>query len=102
MLSNVILKHPDVLECCVVGIPSVEDTQGEYPMAVIVVKDGVAKSFEEIEKELRELCLSELPERDVPKDYIQRSYLPLTGVGKIDSSKIREEELEKVKKKVLK
>lgn len=101
-MENVILKHPDVLECCVVGIPSKSDTQGEYPTAVIVIKDDTKKSFMEIEKELRELCLRELPERDVPKDYSQHiGALPLTNVGKIDSKKIRDEEVEKVKKLVL-
>lgn len=98
-MENVIMKHPDVLECCVVGIPSSSDTQGEYPTAVIVIKAGVKKTFQQIEKELRELCLQELPERDVPKDYSERKDgLPLTGVGKIDSNLIREEEMQKVKK----
>lgn len=98
-MENVIMKHPDVVECCVVGVPSLTDTQGEYPTAVIVIRDDAEKSFEEIEKELRKLCLQELPERDVPKDYSRRmDKLPLTGVGKIDSKRIREEEIEKVKK----
>ena len=55
-----------------------------------------------IQKNLCELCLNELPERDVPKDYSQRNNLPLTLVGKIDTLKIREEEIQKVKKLQLK
>ena len=102
-MENIILKHPDVQECCVVGIPSSTDTQGEYPRAVIVIRDNAKKSFEEIEKELRLLCLRELPERDVPFDYSNRdTNLPLTGVGKIDTQKIKDEEIEKSKKLVLK
>ena len=94
-MENIILTHEDVADCCVVGIPSKTNTQGEYPRAVVVLKENCSKDAKTIELELRELCLSMLPERDVPYSYSFVSSLPLTDVGKVDVIKVRKKELEK-------
>lgn len=94
-MENIILTHEDVEDCCVVGIPSKTNTQGEYPRAVVVLKNNCTKDKETIEAELRELCLSMLPERDVPFSYSFVDCLPLTDVGKVDVVKVRKKELAK-------
>lgn len=88
-MENTILSHKDVEECCVVGVPSLDTTQGEYPWAVVVLKDGCTRNKKEIEKELRELCSLHLPERDVPYYYSFDKSLPLTGIGKIDFAEVK-------------
>ena len=94
-MENIILTHEDVEDCCIVGIPSKTNSQGEYPRAVVVLKSGCTKSEQVIEAELRELCLNMLPERDVPFSYSFVASLPLTDVGKVDVVKVRKRELEK-------
>lgn len=89
-MENVILHHEAVKDCCVVGIPC---GQGELPRAVVVLKEQ--KNKERIERELREMCLQELPERDVPITYSFEEQLPLTDVGKIDVAAVRAHEIEK-------
>lgn len=98
-MENIIKKHPLVAECCVVGIPSNNTTQGEFPMALVVLKEECNLTNKEIEKELRELCLTYLPERDVPLDYSFEHELPLTGIGKVDFVKVQEDVKKKIKKK---
>lgn len=97
-MENVIKHHPLVRDCCVVGIASNEG-QGEYPIALVVLKDENILSFDIIEKELRELCLTSLPERDVPYYYSFEKSLPLTGVGKVDFVKAKEDVKVKIKRK---
>ena len=89
-MENVILHHEAVKDCCVVGIPC---GQGELPRAVVVLKEQ--KNKEKIERELREMCLQELSERDVPITYSFEEQLPLTDVGKIDVAEVRAHEIEK-------
>lgn len=98
-MENIILSHKDVEECCVVGVPSPDTTQGEYPWAVVVLNDGCTRSKKEIENELRELCALQLPERDVPYYYSFEGLLPLTGVGKVDFVEV-EESVRNAKKRV--
>ena len=49
--------------------------------------------------ELRSLCSAMLPERDVPITYSFRDFLPLTDIGKINSSEVKRIELESINKK---
>lgn len=98
-MENIIKHHPLVSECCVVGIPSSDTTQGEFPMALVVLKDENTKKNEEVEKELRELCLKYLPERDVPFAYSFEKELPLTKVGKVDFETVQENIKKKIKRK---
>ena len=65
-MENIIKKHPLVENCCVVGIPSNTTTQGEFPMAIVVLKEDCQLTPDVVEEQLRELCLTYLPERDVP------------------------------------
>ena len=98
-MENIIKRHSAVSECCVVGFPSDTTTQGEYPMAVIVLKDGINTPIDVIETELRDLCLVNLPERDVPYRYTFVDSLPLTNIGKVDFMEVKSDVLKRVKKR---
>lgn len=98
-MENIIKKHPLVENCCVVGIPSNTTTQGEFPMAIVVLKEDCQLTPDVVEEQLRELCLTYLPERDVPYEYTFEKELPLTGVGKVDFVKVQENVKKKIKKR---
>ena len=57
-MENIIKKHPLVENCCVVGIPSNTTTQGEFPMAIVVLKEDCQLTPDVVEEQLRELCLT--------------------------------------------
>ena len=82
--EKIIVKHPGIENCCVVGVKDVEAGQGEIVTAFIVIKRDCNKSKAQVIKELKEECLKNLPTRDVPLQYYVRSELPLSGVGKVD------------------
>lgn len=88
-IEKVILKHKYVKACCVVGIPSAESTQGEYPTALVVLEKNCNKRYLDIEQELRELCLLNLPDRDVAYAYVFGGEIPLTNNGKVDFEQVR-------------
>ena len=46
MLEEILYKHPDVLECAVVG--KKDDMAGEIPVAFVVLKEGLKTTAEEI------------------------------------------------------
>jgi long-chain acyl-CoA synthetase len=46
MLEEILYKHPDVLECAVVG--KKDDMAGEMPVAFVVLKEGLKTTAEEI------------------------------------------------------
>lgn len=98
-MENIIKRHPFVEDCCVVGIPSDTTTQGEYPMAVVVLKDNCMIPLKTIEEELRELCLINLPERDVPYKYSFENSIPLTNVGKVDFIQVQNNVKKRIKSK---
>jgi len=84
LIEDVIMKHPDIKACKVVGISDVEHSQGKLPTAVVVLKDNITKSWEDIEYELFKLCKTHLPEYSQPYDFEPKGALPLTPIGKVD------------------
>ena len=94
-MEKVICMHKDVSTCSVFGIPSDSNLQGEYPHAVVVLKDNNINNYnlEQIESEIRKLCLDNLPERDVPYTYSFRDDLLYTNIGKVDVDSMKNEVL---------
>lgn len=81
-IEKVIMQHPDVFQCCVVS-----DPHPQYRFvtkAHIVLRKRNEKDKKEIEKEVRQICMDNLPEYSVPFSYYFRESLPLTAVGKVD------------------
>lgn len=91
-IENVIISHPDVLACTVIGIP--HKYRGQVAKAYIVLKDGLEPTSE-IKKEIQELCNKNISKYAIPKEYEYRKQLPKTLVGKVAFTKLEEENNEK-------
>lgn len=76
-IEDVLIKHPKVEEVAVVKIQ--DSTHGEVPKAVIVLKEGVEMSKDEI----RRFCEEKLSRYKIPRVVEFRSELPRTPGGKI-------------------
>ena len=92
-----ILEHPLVQNCKVVGVSQNEFASGKFPLAYIVLKPYASNNTEEVLSQIWELCFKHLPEYQIPIDFIVKSKLPLTSIGKIDV-KLLQSEYEERKK----
>jgi len=81
-IEEVLLKHPQVAECAVIGVAHTE--WGEIPYAFIVT-EGTPPS----EKVLDELCLDNLARYKRPKNYHFMTELPKSAYGKILKTELR-------------
>jgi long-chain acyl-CoA synthetase len=83
-IEVLLLKHPDVIDVAVIGIPS--DQWGESPMALCVCRPGAAAT----EAEIREWANGQLSktQRLVAVEF--REQLPRSTIGKIMKRELRE------------
>ena len=83
-IEEVLLRHPAVAECSVVGRPHAE--WGEEVVAFVVLKDLNSR----IEKqELDTLCLDNIARFKRPKDYLFVDSLPKNNYGKVLKTELR-------------
>ncbi|MEQ8269042.1 MAG: AMP-binding protein [Parvibaculum sp.] len=82
-IEEVLLLHPHVAECSVIGVPDAE--WGEVPVA-FVVSTGEKPARESFDA----LCLDHLARYKRPRDYILVDELPKSSYGKILKSALRE------------
>ena len=83
-IESVVVTHPGVLECAVIGVP--DPHSGEVPKLFVVRKDPALT-----EAEIRKYCQSNLTGYKRPKYVEFRQELPKTNVGKILRRALREE-----------
>lgn len=91
-IEEVLIKHPKVQLCGVIGIPHPYKVQ--VAKAFIVLKKGI-KPNGDIEKELKEYCEKNLAKYMIPKKFEFRETLPKTMVGKVNYRELEKEELNK-------
>jgi len=84
-VESVIMKHSDVGEAAVIGIP--DKLKGEIPEAFVVLKNGHALSG----NDLRYFCRRHLAHFKIPRYFEFMPMLPKTRTGKIDKEKLRSE-----------
>lgn len=84
-VENVLYMHPAVLEAAVIGVP--DETWGEMVKAIIVLKEGM----EVTEEEIIDFCKERLARFKAPKSVEFYPELPKTGSGKIAKRKLREQ-----------
>jgi long-chain acyl-CoA synthetase len=84
-LEEVIITHPAVSICAVVGVP--DERLGEEVKAFVVLKQGVEMK----EKELIEWCKLQFAANKYPRFVEFRESLPIGGTGKIFKRALREE-----------
>ena len=80
-MEEVLSSHSDVAECAVIGIK--DDLKGEAPCGFIVLKAGVTKAHEQIEKEIVQLVRDKIGPVAAFKLAITIDRLPKTRSGKI-------------------
>lgn len=83
-VEEIIYTHPAVAHCAVIGVPDKE--WGETPKAVIVRKDGVSVT----EQEIIEHCGAQLASFKKPTSVDFVDNLPMTPSGKILKKNLRE------------
>jgi len=85
-VENVIMRHPKVVDCAVIGVPN--EYQGESVKACVVLKQGESMTADE----LQAYCREHLAAFKVPKFISVRASLPKNPTGKILKRVLREEE----------
>ena len=82
-IEEVLLRHPGVAECSIVGRPHPE--WGEEVVAFVVVRAGAALAPQELDT----LCLANIARFKRPKDYRFVDALPKNNYGKILKTDLR-------------
>jgi 2-aminobenzoate-CoA ligase len=89
-VENVLLSHPKVSECAVVGIP--DDERGQVVKAVVVLSDSRDASSETV-AELQRHVKHNLAPYKYPRRVEFVAQLPKTSTGKVQRSKLRDAEI---------
>jgi len=84
-VENVISKHPKVAMVAGIGIP--DTVMGEIGRYYIVPTPGT----EPTEDEIKAFCSKHLADYKIPRQIVLRTVLPLTPIGKIMKSALKEE-----------
>ena len=87
-IENVLMKHPDVLNCGVIGIPHPYKVQ--VPKAYIVLDSGVKDKLK-VRNDIKEYCKKNLAAYMVPKEFEFRESLPKTMIGKVNYRELEKE-----------
>jgi 2-aminobenzoate-CoA ligase len=86
-VENVLLEHPKVRECAVVGVP--DEQRGHAVKAFVVLRDPVQSTLETV-RELQDFVKSEIAPYKYPRQVEFVDALPRTETGKLQRYKLRE------------
>ncbi len=88
-VEEVLLTHPKVAECAVIGVPDAQ--RGEVPKAIITLQEDVTAT----ETEFRRFCHEKIAMYKNPRYFEFRNDLPKTPTGKVLKEVLKREELER-------
>ncbi|EGN75002.1 acyl-CoA synthetase/AMP-acid ligase [Idiomarina sp. A28L] len=86
-MEEVVASHPAVAECCVVGAS--DSLKGQQPIGLIIMKNGLDITPEQLEKELIALVREEIGALACFKKAVTVKQLPKTRSGKILRNLVR-------------
>lgn len=86
-VENVVMLHPKVKECAVVGLP--DEERGQAVSAFIVLAEG-AQPAPELVKEIQDFVKNEIAPYKYPRRVEFVSALPRTPTGKLQRHRLRE------------
>jgi len=85
-VESVLRQHPSIIECAVIGLPSID--WGEEVVAIVRMAEGVSNN----DMELDTLCRKQLSTFKCPKRYIFRDEpLPISAANKILKRELRQQ-----------
>jgi acyl-CoA synthetase (AMP-forming)/AMP-acid ligase II len=87
-IEKVLLSHPSVVECAVIGLQDYK--WGESVTAVCTINKDIP--IDEFNKEMRQYCEDKLAKFKIPKKFlfIRSEEMPRTGSGKVVHRRLRE------------
>jgi 2-aminobenzoate-CoA ligase len=88
-VEEAVLKHPDVEECGVVGVP--DEARGKIVKAYVVLRDGVTGD-EARTKELQDFVKQQIAPYKYPRAVEFVDALPRTATGKLQRFRLREDQ----------
>jgi 2-aminobenzoate-CoA ligase len=86
-VEEVLLGHPDVAECGVVGMP--DEARGQIVTAFVVLRPGAAAGDDKV-TELQDLVKTQIAPYKYPRAIEFVSSLPRTNTGKLQRFRLRE------------
>ena len=86
-IENVLMEHPAVVECSVIGVP--DELRGQAIKAVIILGEDYSPT-KELEKEIKDFCNSRLAEYKWIRIIEFMKKMPKTISGKIKKTELRE------------
>lgn len=87
-IEKVLMEHPAVALCCVIGIPDIE--RMNYPRAYVILNESYHDA-PELTNTLMKYCQDKLPEYMIPEEVVYRKELPRTSRGKVDYRELERE-----------
>lgn len=87
-MEEILTNHPAVAECAVIGIH--DDLKGQVPLGLVVLKNGISQTNEELVKELKARIRAEIGGIAALKDVLVVERLPKTRSGKILRKTLRQ------------
>jgi 2-aminobenzoate-CoA ligase len=88
-IEAALMSHPNVAECAVIGAPSEE--RGQIVKAFVVLKDGTIAD-DLLRRELQDYVKSQIAPYKYPRAIEFVSELPHSSTGKLERSRLREQE----------
>ena len=89
-VENALLKHLDVMDAVVIGVP--DDLRGEVVKAFVVPREGVWLT----EQDLLKFSRKQLADFKAPRDIVFIKKVPSLGMGKIDKQAFFEDRYETI------
>jgi fatty-acyl-CoA synthase len=83
-IERVLLEHPDVADCGVVGRP--DPKWDEVPVAYVICREGAAPRADVLTAHVQ----AQLARFKVPRDFIFVTELPRTALGKVQHFKLKQ------------
>lgn len=86
-IEAVMMEHPDVRECGIIGTP--DEKRGQIVKAFVVLRDGVQGDDGKV-KELQDFVKNEMAPYKYPRSVVFIDALPRTETGKVQRFKLRD------------